>query len=392
LSEKILFILLILSKIPAMNEREIRAKHFSTGKPVCVRWQNDIITSIEEISSTPDNLWIAPALFDVQVNGYGGIDFQQDNLTADDLLAAARQLRRDGCAQFFLTLITDEWPKLTARLRHIIKLRDENSELKNAIAGFHIEGPFLSDQPGFHGAHNPAVMCDPTREQIFQLRATTGSDPLLLTISPERCGAIDAIAFAKSQGIKISLGHTNASVEILRDAVKAGATGFTHLANGCPRELDRHDNILWRVFDTPGLTVSLIPDKIHVSPALFRLAHRVLPKENIFYTTDAMSAAGAPPGKYKLAQMDLEVGGDQIVRQPGQTNFAGSALKPIDGIFRAAEMLDCSWQEVWPGFSERPAQWVGLKNDLTVGSPAYFCVLKTSNGNRLQDWKIAGEI
>jgi N-acetylglucosamine-6-phosphate deacetylase len=161
------------------------------------------------------------------------------------------------------------------------------------------------------------------------------------------------------------------------------------LANGCPRELDRHDNILWRAFDTPGLTVSLIPDKIHVSPALFRLVHRVLPKENIFYTTDAMSAAGAPPGKYKIGQMEMEVGADQSVRQPGKTNFAGSALRPIDGIFRAAEMLNCSWREVWPRFSEQPAKLVGIKNDLTVGSPANFCTLKIGDENQLEELKVA---
>ncbi len=370
-----------------MNEGEISAHHFSTGKPVRVRCENGVITSIEKISSAAENSWIAPALFDVQVNGYGGIDFQQDNVTLDELLSAARQLRRDGCAKFFLTLITDEWPKLTARLRHFKKLREQSDELKNAIAGWHIEGPFLSDQPGFHGAHNPAFMRDPTPEQISELRVITGNDRLLLTISPERFGSIDAIAFATSLGIKISLGHTNAPAEILRQAVEAGATGFTHLANGCPRELDRHDNILWRVFETPGLMVSLIPDKIHVSPALFRLVHRVLPK-NIFYTTDAMSAAGGPPGKYKLAHMEFEVGEDQIVRQPGKTNFAGSALKPIDGIFRAAEMLNCSWRDVWLGFSERPAQLVGVKNSLDVGNPANFCVLNLTAENDLAELKV----
>ncbi len=370
-----------------MNEGEISAHHFSTGKPVCVRWKNGVITSIDEISSAPKNSWIAPALFDVQINGYGGVDFQQDNVTADDLVSAARQLRRDGCAQFFLTLITDEWEKLTARLRHFKKLRAQSEELKNTIAGWHIEGPFLSDQPGFHGAHNPALMCDPTREKILELRAITESDPLLLTISPERGGAIDAIAFAKSLGIKISLGHTNASAEMLHEAAQAGATGFTHLANGCPRELDRHDNILWRIFETTELTVSVIPDKIHVSPALFRLIHRVLP-QNIYYTTDAMSAAGAPPGKYNLANLELEVGADQIVRQPGKTNFAGSALRPIDGIFRAAEMLNYSWREVWSHFSEKPAQLVGLKNSLSVGNSVNFCLLNLDRSNQLQELKV----
>ena len=101
-----------------------------------------------------------------------------------------------------------------------------------------------------------------------------------------------------------------------------------------------------------------------------------------------MSAAGAPPGKYKIAHMEMEVGADQIVRQPGKTNFAGSALKPIDGIFRAAEMLNCSWRDVWPRFSEMPAQLVGLKNNLVVGNPANFCALTVLGENRLEELKV----
>ena len=366
-----------------MNEGEISANHVSTGKPVRVRWKDGVIASIDEIPSAPENSWIAPTLFDLQINGYGGIDFQQDNLTEANLLSAARQLRRDGCAQFFLTLITEDWSKLTARLRQVTKLRSQSTELQSAIAGWHIEGPFLSDKPGFHGAHDPALMCDPEPAHIRELREIAGRDPLLLTLSPERAGSIEAIALAKSLGITISLGHTNAPVETLREAVAAGATGFTHLGNGCTRELDRHDNILWRVFETPGLTVSLIHDKIHLSPALFRLVHRVM-NGNIYYTTDAMSAAGAPPGKYKLAHMELEVGPDQIVRQPGQTNFAGSALKPIDGIFRAAEMLNEPWQEVWARSSTVPAKLVGLGNELQTGQPANFCFMKFTNARLVE--------
>src|SRR6185295_14990202 len=108
-------------------------------------------------------------------------------------------------------------------------------------------------------------MLDPTAEHIRELRTIAGNDPLLLTIAPERPGAIEAIALAVSLGMKVSLGHTNARSDDLRRAVQAGATGFTHLGNACPRELDRHDNIIWRVLDTPGLTASLIPDRIHVS-------------------------------------------------------------------------------------------------------------------------------
>ena len=372
-----------------MNDGEIHARHYATRQPMRVRWRDGRITSIEQTLHAPkDEQWIAPPLFDVQVNGYGGIDFQRDNLRGEDLIAAARKLQARGCAGFLLTLITDEWTKLTNRLRHLRKLRQQSPELQSAIAGWHIEGPFLSQEPGFCGAHNPAVMCDPTPGHIRELRAITESDPLLLTLAPERRGAIEAIHLASSLGIQVSLGHTNASAEILRQAVQAGATGFTHLGNACPRELDRHDNILWRVLDMRDLTISLIADGIHVSAALFRLIHRVLDPASIFYTTDAMAAAGAPPGRYTIGALELEVGPDQIVRQPGKTNFAGSALRPIDGVLRTARMLSAPWQETWKRFSEHPAKFIGLRNDFVVGQLANFCLAKTSNENVIESVEV----
>ncbi|MBA4149712.1 MAG: N-acetylglucosamine-6-phosphate deacetylase [Verrucomicrobia bacterium] len=358
-----------------MHHCTVSAWHYATRKPVAIHCADGKITALERATETPpENLWVAPPLFDVQVNGYGGIDYQNDRLTEADLLSSVRQLRRDGCSRILLTLITDDWSRLMAHLQRIKQIRDANPELRKAIVGWHIEGPFLSDKPGFHGAHNPALMCDPTPEQIETLRRITGSDPVLLTLAPERSGSIEAIRLATSLGIKISLGHTNASAETLQQAVEAGATGFTHLGNGCPRELDRHDNILWRVFETPGLIVGVIPDAIHVSGALFRLMHRVL--DSIYYTTDAMSAAGAPPGKYPLGNLQLEVGEDQIVRQPGKTNFAGSALRPIDGIFRGAKMLNKPWQSVWPQFTDASANLMGLHSGLEIGDPADFCLLR----------------
>jgi N-acetylglucosamine-6-phosphate deacetylase len=297
------------------------------------------------------------------------------------LLRAARGLRADGCAHFLLTLITDDWRALTARLRRIVALRAQSPELQSAIAGWHIEGPFLSPEPGFHGAHDPTLMLDPKAEHIQELREATGREPLLLTMAPERRGAIEAIQLATSRGIRVSLGHTNASAEVLAHATRAGATMFTHLANGCPRELDRHDNIVLRAFETSGLTVSLIPDRIHVSPPLFRLLHRALGNDRIVYTTDAMAAAGAKPGKYTIGKLHVEVGDDQIVRQPGKTNFAGSALKPKDGVFRAAAMTNCPWQEAWSRFSETPARLMGLRCELAAGARATFCVVRTTSGN-----------
>jgi N-acetylglucosamine-6-phosphate deacetylase len=367
----------------------VTAWHYTTRQPVKLRWAGGIITSLEPAVEKPaDKLWLAPMLFDPQVNGYGGVDFQQDGLTGEQLLSAAKQLRRDGCGRFLFTLITDEWPKLIARIHRARRLCQQSAELRCSLCGWHVEGPFLSDQPGFHGAHNPAVMCGPTPDQIRELRDSAGDDPLLLTLAPERRGSLEAIRLATSLGIKISLGHTNASADTLRAAVEAGATGFTHLGNAIPQQIDRHDNVLWRALDTAGLTVGLIPDTIHVSPMFFRLVHRVLPPERIYYTTDAMAAAGAPPGRYTIGKVELEVGADQIVRYPGRSNFAGSALKPIEGIFRAAKMLSRPWQEVWDHFSVTPAKFMGLRNDLAAGVAADLCLLRFEADGSLAEVKV----
>jgi N-acetylglucosamine-6-phosphate deacetylase len=344
-----------------------------------VVWRDGRIVVSEKTTSGASNVWLMPALLDLQVNGYGGVDYQSDGIGVDELLSSVRQLRRDGCAQIFLTLITDAWPKLMARLKRLKELRSQSPELQSAIAGWHIEGPFLSHLPGFHGAHNPALMIDPKPEHIRELRAITEKDPVLLTVAPERAGAIAAIELASSLGIVISLGHTNASHAELQQAVKAGAKSFTHLGNGCPQQLDRHDNILWRVLDTPGLTVGLIPDKMHVSPALFRIFWKQFGAEKIWLTTDAVAPGGAPPGRYRLGALEVDVGADQIVRQPGRTNFAGSALRPIDGIVRSMEMMNGErLQKVWEAGSDSARKMFGLPAALKPDEDANFCVL-TSN-------------
>jgi N-acetylglucosamine-6-phosphate deacetylase len=94
------------------------------------------------------------------------------------------------------------------------------------------------------------------------------------------------------------------------------------------------------------------------------------------------------PGRYPLGPLELEVGKDQIVRLPGQPNFAGSALRPIDGVFRAARMLGCSWRETWARFSEVPAKWMTLPGELAPGNPADFCLLTVTPPNQLKKLKV----
>lgn len=364
------------------GDGEVLARHYATGLPMKVSWRGGRLLSVKRARGQADpDCWLAPSLVDLQINGFAGVDFQQDNLDQEQLLLAVRALRQSGCGRFLLTLVTDDWPKLMERLQHFRSLREHSVELCQAIAGWHLEGPFLSQEPGFCGAHNPDRMCDPRVEHLREVKRITGHDPVLLTLAPERTGALEAVALAVKLGFRASLGHTNASAETLLKAVQAGASGFTHFGNACPQQLDRHDNILWRVLDTPGLTLSLIPDAIHVSPMLFRLVHRAWPAASLFYTTDAMAAAGAAPGRYSLGRLQVEVGQDQIVRQPGRSNYAGSALRPIDGVLRAARMLGKPWQAVWDLASTTPARFMGWASETEWASP--LCLLRFTEAQEL---------
>jgi len=374
----------IRAQVRIEADGEIKAKAWPDGQTVVLSWSNGRVKEKRATADSNQDLpWLANPLFDPQINGFGGIDFQQDNLNESDLLVAVQGLREAGCGRFLFTLITDEWDLMLRRLQHVRRLRLQCPTLREAIAGWHVEGPFLSAQPGFRGAHPAGLMRDPCVADIHRLRDTLSEDVILLTLAPERTGSMAAIRAAVDCGMRVSIGHTDASLEQIQQAVAAGAEGFTHLGNGCPQTLDRHDNILWRVMDTKGLTVSLIPDTHHVTPVLFRALHRLFPEDRLFYTTDAISAAGSPPGTYPLGPLRIEVADDGIVRFPDQDNFAGSGLRPIDGVLRAAGMLRCSWRETWAGFSTRSAAWLDLATPLRTGEPARFCLINEGDDGNI---------
>ena len=361
-----------------MINGEVHAWNILDCQPVLAKWDNGIFTDFTPTAEPPaqDN-WIGPPLVDLQVNGFAAVDFQQDDLTTEQLLHATDSLGQAACGRFFFTLITADWKLMMQRLAKAKQLRDANPVLGQAIAGWHIEGPFLSAEPGFCGAHPPDLMLDPTSERLEEIRNITGDDPVLLTMAPELENGLSAFAKARELGFRVSIGHTNAPEHIMRRVTVGGSTGFTHLGNGCPTELKRDDNILWRALDAPGLTYSLIPDRWHVSPALFRILHRLIDRNTLYYTTDAMAAAGSAPGKYSLGHLELEVGPEEIVRLPGTSNLAGSALTPINTIRHAAEMLRCDWQEVWKNYSTIPAQFAGLPSSFEPGAHAEFVEIET---------------
>lgn len=300
------------------------------------------------------------SLFDIQVNGFAGVDFQHPDLSAADLRRAVDGLAAHETRSFFMTLITDGIGSLCAKLQNAEQIRASDPTVGEAVCGYHIEGPWLSPERGYCGAHDPRHMGLPDIADFDRLQKAAGGHIKLLTMAPELPGSADAIRHIVSSGVQVSLGHTNASDADIDKAIAAGAKFCTHLGNGVPLEMHRHDNVTQRLLARDELTAFLIPDGIHLPPFVLKNFFRAKPRGKALFTSDCMAAAGAPSGIYRIAHHELEVGEDRVVRAPGTSGFAGSALSPDEGVRNIQRWLDIEEMEARRLFSTAIADAFGL--------------------------------
>ena len=301
------------------------------------------------------------SLFDIQVNGFGGVDFQQPDLSGTEARKAVDGLAAHETRRFFLTLITDGIAPLCAKLKNIERIRANNPAVGEAVCGYHIEGPWLSPEPGYRGAHDPRLMGPPSIADFDRLQEAAGGRVKLLTMAPELPGSADAIRHIVSSGVQVSLGHTNASDGDIDKAINAGARFCTHLGNGVPAEMPRHNNVTQRLLARDELTAFFIPDGIHLPPFVLKNFFRAKPRGRAFFASDCMAAAGAGPGIYRLAHHEVEVGEDRVVRSPDTGNFAGSALSPDEGVRNIQHWLDLEEIEARRLFSTAIAEAFGVE-------------------------------
>jgi N-acetylglucosamine-6-phosphate deacetylase len=265
---------------------------------------------------------------DIQVNGYAGIDFNNPGLTREQLQKIAQRLREGKVEAILATVVTSTMPRMTDHLATLVKLIDADPSLRKLIPAFHIEGPCISPEDGYKGAH-PQECVQPASPEVFKplLEAAGGAQRVaLVTLAPEMDAGLRTTRWLVEQGIRVALGHSNASLDCLREAEQAGACLYTHLGNGCASLIPRHDNVLNRVMSLEKIKVSLVPDGYHVPWFLLRNWIKWFGIDRCIFTTDCVSAADAPPGIYKIGYWELEVGPDKKVHPPGKDHLAGSAL------------------------------------------------------------------
>ncbi|HEX8915693.1 MAG TPA: hypothetical protein VF796_25290 [Humisphaera sp.] len=268
--------------------------------------------------------------FDLQVNGYAGVDFNRDDLSADDLHRACRRLDADGVGGILATVITEQVDVMCRRIARLVELREADPLAKRIVAGLHVEGPFINEQPGYRGAHPVDAIVPADARTAGRLLEAGKGLVKLVTLAPERDAGFAVTRMLAEQGVVVSAGHCDPSVDVLTAAVDAGVSLFTHLGNGCPMQVHRHDNVVQRaihVHATGGrLWLAFIADGAHVPFFALRNYLRSADASRCVVVTDAMSAAGQGPGRYTIGRWTLDIGDDLVAWAPDRSHLVGAAV------------------------------------------------------------------
>jgi len=302
----------------------------------------------------------SPGFLDLQVNGFAGVDFNDPATTADDLQRALGVLRRHGVTRILPTLITSSTERFEQCARLILRVKTD------AFAGIHMEGPYISPEDGPRGAHPREFTASASIDDFKRRQEAAQGQIRLVTLAPEVPGTMALIEHLRANDIRVAIGHTAASPELIRDAIKVGATLSTHLGNGCANMIPRHPNFIWEQLAADEMTASLIVDGHHLPPATVKTMIRAKTVRRTILVTDAIAAAGQPPGEYQLGGVKVRLDETGRVAVPGAPNLAGSALAMDRAVGNTVRFAGVSLEDALAMASTNPAAYMGVKPSGTL--------------------------
>jgi N-acetylglucosamine-6-phosphate deacetylase len=335
----------------------LTARHYRTGTPIEVHVAGDRIAAIVPAEADPAGLpYLAPGLIDIQVNGFGGIDWDSPEMSIGRWRKSVAMLLSHGVTTFLPTFCTNSRDGFVRALELYRDLIDD-ATMAHVLPGVHIEGPYISDLDGPRGAHNRDYTRNPSIEEIDAFTEACGERLKILTMAPERDGAIPIIREMTRRGVVVSIAHTAAAPEQLDAAVRAGARFSTHLGNGAHPMINRHRNYFYDQLADDRLWASVIPDSHHVPRALFNIVLRSKGLERIVLTSDSCGPAGMPPGVYGSSEL-LPSG--RLQTRENSAILAGSSIALDFGVGKACEMAGLSLGQSIDLCTAQPARLVGL--------------------------------
>ena len=268
-------------------------------KPIKVTIHNDRIAAIDPLPDSQDLPYISPGFIDLQVNGYKGNDYSLDDFSPQHLFNILHELACSGVTQHVPTLVSSPQQRMLRTLRVIAEQRTKSPNVLCAIPGIHLEGPYLSTEDGPRGVHDPTMIREPDIAEFEAWQEAADGMISLITLAPERKGALDFIQHITKAGVIAAIGHSAAEPQRIQEAIAAGARLSTHLGNGSHAQLPRLRNYLWEQLAADQLIASIIADGFHLSSSVVKTIARTKGLERLVLVSDAALLGGLQPGMYK---------------------------------------------------------------------------------------------
>lgn len=348
----------------------------ATGNPITLGFER-FITKVESCESADDR-FLAPGFIDIQVNGYAGVDYGDPSLPHGEISRSIQTLLKTGLTRMFPTVITGSPDDMLGALKNLYRAKQEIDEAA-VIEGIHVEGPYIGPEDGPRGAHPRKWVRPPDLDEWARWRDATHGLIRLVTLSPHWPEAPRYIEALTSEGVTVSIGHTDATTEQLDAAVCAGATLSTHLGNGAHTILRRHPNYIWDQLADDRLAADFIVDGIHLQSAFLKVALRAKTVDRSILVTDAAAPAGAPPGRYKLGEQEVDNLPDGRVVLAGLDKLAGSSLRMDRGVENLMQLAGLSLRDAIQLATVNPARVTNIANrqkGLVEGDRADFIVFR----------------
>lgn len=277
--------------------------------------------------------WLAPGFVDLQVNGWRGHDLNAPGLTAGTVSALVAALARTGTTTLLPTVITAPEERMTAAVRAIAVACANDPRVAAAVAGIHVEGPHVSPNDGPRGAHPLADVRPPDIALFDRLQAAADGRVRMVTLSPHWPESAAYVSALAARGIRVAVGHTDATRDEILSAVAAGATLSTHLGNGIAAMLPRHPNIIWTQLADDRLSATFIGDGHHLPVDTLKAMIRAKGPERAVLVSDVTALGGMPPGVYRQPiGGDVELSPDGRLGLRGTPYLAGAARSLADGV------------------------------------------------------------
>ncbi len=344
------------------------------GRIVRIGPENDVPKDLSR-TRLPKATFLAPGFIDLQVNGGGGI-LLNDQPTADGMRAIAAAHRRFGTTGCLPTLITDTRERLQSAIAAA-----RSASGRDGVIGLHLEGPFIS--PKRPGVHRPDRIAQPVAGDLEQLCELASAGRSMVTLAPE-CVPAGFVRTLAASGVRVSIGHSEASAAIVMRAVADGATGVTHLFNAMPPLSAREPGIVGAALADNRLTAGLIVDGIHVDPISVRAAFAAKGCERIALVTDAMPTVGATKDRFELVGRTITLANGKLTTEEG--TLAGAHLDMATAVRNAVKLVQLPLEDALRAASLTPARFLGLDKErgtLAAGSRADLVALS-------EDLRVAG--